>query len=63
MATIYRCDRCDNESNEQLANVSIPRHTNFRPVERGDNYNKDLCDSCVRELNEWIKPRSKKAPL
>lgn len=61
MSVVYRCDRCDREDKEPFLIASIPRVLagNYTRRKDADNFNKDLCDNCVKELNEWVKPQAK----
>ena len=55
MATIYKCDRCDKEFTEKgkLWSIAIPRTYMGSAT---DCYNKDLCDNCVKQLEEFVRP-------
>ena len=56
MATIYKCDKCHRKSNESKYLTKIQ-------IERDADYTKDMiiinteiCDICLKNLKEWIKP-------
>jgi hypothetical protein len=52
--TIFRCDRCGHEQTVRLKVVSLPR-----AYGDGEQYDRDICDKCVKELAEWILPTKK----
>jgi tRNA(Ile2) C34 agmatinyltransferase TiaS len=49
MATIYRCDKCSRDQSEPLKTISIERDYD------NSSYSKELCDNCLRRLNDWLK--------
>lgn len=53
--TVYRCDRCSKDA-AQLARVGFIAVPDNRLgiVATGDS--PEICERCVRELKEWLKP-------
>ena len=53
MATVYRCDRCKNESTQRrdMSTVTV-EHDEDRGLA---DQRTDLCESCVRQLDRWLK--------
>lgn len=52
MATKYECDRCHAESmsSDSISILTIPQSR------RLESYTKDLCQSCIVELNNFLEP-------
>lgn len=60
MAVIYKCDRCHREGrNDEVVEVTIPYQYDSSAVRDYDNRKYDICMSCLRQLNEWLKPLPK----
>lgn len=60
MATKYFCDRCDSSS-DKASHVS-KLNFQFEKDYGGEIIiKKDLCESCTKELVEWVRPLAKPA--
>lgn len=64
MATKYFCDRCDfkTEKVEDIFHFNYPVLTDrFYGHDLSDIITKkvDICLSCIRQLNDWVKPLPK----
>lgn len=53
MATKYQCDKCETQHDKPLHNTIIPAVD--RDYGNSMELNKDLCDTCLRQLREWVK--------
>lgn len=61
MATYYKCDRChkDTRNRNSMRIVNIPlinHHGRSYPDDDLGVDSKDLCESCINQLHEWVKP-------
>ena len=54
--TKYICDRCGAESNASFQRLVLHELNGFHC-----GYDKDLCQSCLEQLKEWLKPLPKPA--
>jgi len=61
MATKFSCDRCDSiwENSEDIGTVSIPVNQVAVSIENWPRKNFDLCNRCLRVLNDFMKPLAK----
>lgn len=59
MATIYRCDRCSKEETNDLdiSRIEYPIY-NYHNFNKENMTHKDLCQSCISKLNDFMKPLS-----
>lgn len=60
MATRYFCDRCNSDS-DKSDHVSKLNYTYERDYGGEIVVKKDLCESCSRQLVEWLKPLAKES--
>jgi hypothetical protein len=56
MAILYRCDRCNAESDEQLPKLTLPASEGiglaFQILPK--TFDIDICWSCVTDLKKWL---------
>jgi hypothetical protein len=61
MATKYFCDRCDrsfDSKSDSLATISVPNVPPYNRMDLSDISSRsyDLCEQCLRAINEALKP-------
>lgn len=56
MATIYRCDKCREETVENHEITAIEIKTNGNSYSPQIIIKKDLCYGCIQGLQRWIQP-------
>lgn len=55
MSTVYRCDKCKKESTKKLLTITMPMINRYT-VSEEEEKTIDLCDNCIKELDEFLKP-------
>lgn len=58
MATVFKCDRCENIIKKQPFKLNYPAHDDFSDF--GSYVTYDLCQLCTLELRDWFDKKAKK---
>lgn len=63
--TRYICDRCASSNEKPIRRLNIPANAEEPRYYSNELKEKDIdiCDACLKQLREWVKPIPKVIPL